>query len=416
MDYMSQLLAIGEGGEHFFVSCLLHLSPEDLKACRLVNKTWNDLIKERVWGNKRARKRLEEKLLNRWKTTNPETVQLGTVPRGVYAMFCNNTHVFCGIEDSGKVKVYNLADGQWVRDLESGEGTLDFWRICGSESIVAAKLGFPALVVTVRSSKEEMGRLHSFDVRNLDGFDGCWVVDIKVTGNKVVLLLRNGRISTNQLVVIQEGEHNWENKILEPFAMKRWGKLAVDKEWWAVAGEDESRSNILKVKLWKEELFTQDIELPGVRAGDVADVVLESPFLVVGGRSSSGGRLTGWIQVFQFLMEDLNTAPSLVKTVQFPGFSAPKLLCTQLVWGFQMVAQDNHESSLVLFEKTALLDAATPPEQTPRNRIHLGTIDFNLVDMNTTSLVFIQKVTRQENQGQDYLCMKDFWISRTNTA
>ena len=72
MDYTSQLLAIGEGD--FFVSCLLHLSPEDLKACRLVNKTWNDLIKERVWGNKRARKRLEEKLLNRWKTTNPETV------------------------------------------------------------------------------------------------------------------------------------------------------------------------------------------------------------------------------------------------------------------------------------------------------------------------------------------------------
>merc|ERR1712227_37671 len=58
MDCMSQLHAIGEGD--FFVSCLLHLSPEDLKACRLVNKTWNDLIKERVWGNKRARKRLED--------------------------------------------------------------------------------------------------------------------------------------------------------------------------------------------------------------------------------------------------------------------------------------------------------------------------------------------------------------------
>ena len=90
MDYISQLLAIGEGGEDFFVSCLLQLSPEDLKACRLVNKTWNDLIKERVWGNKRARKRLKEKLLNRWKTTNPETVQLGTVPLGVLIIFCNN--------------------------------------------------------------------------------------------------------------------------------------------------------------------------------------------------------------------------------------------------------------------------------------------------------------------------------------
>ena len=137
---MSQLLAIGEGGEHFFVSCLLHLSPEDLKACRLVNKTWNDLIKVRVWGNKRARKRLEEKLLNRWKTTNPETVQLGTVPLGVLIIFCNNNHVFCGVQ-GGKVKVYSLTDGQWVRDLESREEGREIVKICGSESIVAALRG-----------------------------------------------------------------------------------------------------------------------------------------------------------------------------------------------------------------------------------------------------------------------------------
>ena len=73
--------------------------------------------------------------------------------------------------------------------------------------------------------------------------------------------------------------------------------------------------------------------------------------------------------------------------------------------------QDHLESSLVLFEKTALLDAATPPEQTQRNRIHLRTRCNNLVDMNTTTLVFIQKVIGQENQLQDYVCKKDFWMS-----
>ena len=131
---MSQLLAIGEGGQHFFVSCLLHLSPEDLKACRLVNKTWNRVIKERVWGNRKARKLLEEKLAHRWKTTNPETLQMVTVPQRVEAIFCNNTHVFCGMF-RGKVKVYSLTDGQWVRDLESGEEDLGVERICGGESI-----------------------------------------------------------------------------------------------------------------------------------------------------------------------------------------------------------------------------------------------------------------------------------------
>ena len=161
--------------------------------------------------------------------------------------------------------------------------------------------------------------------------------------------------------------------------------------------------------MWKEELFRQNFELPGVSASDILQyVVLESPFLVLGG-------LTGWIKVFQLaadnLMEDLNTAASLAKTVQFPGFFVTKLLCTQLVWGCMMVAQDHLESSLDLSEKTAFLDAATPPEQTLRNRIHLGNRYYNLVDMNTTSLVFIQRGIGQENQLQDYVCKKDFWMS-----
>ena len=47
--------------------------------------------------------------------------------------------------------------------------------------------------------------------------------------------------------------------------------------------------------MWKEELFRQDIKLPGVSAGDddhhhinVCDVVLEPPFLVVGGHNKLG--------------------------------------------------------------------------------------------------------------------------------
>ena len=72
-------------------------------------------------------------------------------------MFCNNSHVFCGIEGNGKVRVYNLTDGQWVRDLESGEEGLGVGRICGGESIVAARLG--ARVVTVWSSKNMFGQI-----------------------------------------------------------------------------------------------------------------------------------------------------------------------------------------------------------------------------------------------------------------
>ena len=112
IDFVSKLLTIGQGwGQNFFASCLLYLSPKDLKACRLVNTTWDKVIKERVWGSKRARKSLEKKLVHRWKTTSPETVQLGTVPQAVLAIFCNNTHIFCGVQGR-KVKVYDATDGQ----------------------------------------------------------------------------------------------------------------------------------------------------------------------------------------------------------------------------------------------------------------------------------------------------------------
>ena len=76
--------------------------------------------------------------------------------------------------------------------------------------------------------------------------------------------------------------------------MLKCAELVVDNNWLAIDGWDESRPDVFKVKLWKEELFRRDIELPGVSAGQVCDVVMESPLLDV-------GRLTGWIKVFSWL-------------------------------------------------------------------------------------------------------------------
>ena len=64
-----------------------------------------------------------------------------------------------------------------MRDLESDEEDLRVDRISGGESIVAAGLGTPFRVVTIWSNKEEMGRLHSFDVRNHKGQPVFCIVD-----------------------------------------------------------------------------------------------------------------------------------------------------------------------------------------------------------------------------------------------
>ena len=100
-----------------------------------------------------------------------------------------------------------------MRDLESGDKSLKFMGICGGESIVAANLG--RLVVTVWSSKKEMVRLHSFDLDDHDGMEDRVVENMKATGTEIILRVRARRGFPEvpyQLVVLQEGEHNWENK------------------------------------------------------------------------------------------------------------------------------------------------------------------------------------------------------------
>ena len=423
IDFVSKLLTIRQGwGRNFFVSCLLFLSPEDLKACRLVNTTWDEVIKGGLWGNKSARKRLEEKLGERWKSANPEAVKLGSVPERVQDIFCNNKHIFCGI-DGGKVKVYTVTDGQWLRDLESSvEDLMDLniGRICGDESIMAARLEGRA--VTVWSIKEEMGRVYFFDVRNYNGMERSYVEDVKVSGNYVIVLL-SGRDSkhpgsTYQLVVLHEGEqHTWENKILESFSTPGWAKLAVDKDWWAIVGKERNRRDILKVKFWKEGLFRRDIDLLGVSADyEITYVAMVSPFLIVGVQDWSVGSETFLIKVFELasdkLMEEPDTSAPLIKTVHFPGFTAGKFLYIGLVFGCLLLPFDeNHEPSLVVFEKTALLDSATLPEQTEGNRIPLLLHHSPVFGMNTTSIFFIQRpALGTEDRARNFLCEKDFWM------
>ena len=55
---------------------------------------------------------------------------------------------------------------------------------------------------------------------------------------------------------------------------------------------------------WKEELFRQDIELPGVYCDPVDKVALQSPFLVVSGRSDISSGF--WIKVFALATGNLN--------------------------------------------------------------------------------------------------------------
>ena len=61
-----ELMLLDEGAHKFLSDCFLLLAPEEIKACRLVCKEWNEFIVDNIWKSKPGRKKLEQKLVHRW--------------------------------------------------------------------------------------------------------------------------------------------------------------------------------------------------------------------------------------------------------------------------------------------------------------------------------------------------------------
>ena len=48
-NFVGQMMQMDEGAVRFVTDFFLLLDPEDLKACRLVSKQWDEFIKREVW-------------------------------------------------------------------------------------------------------------------------------------------------------------------------------------------------------------------------------------------------------------------------------------------------------------------------------------------------------------------------------
>ena len=62
---VSQLMLLDEGARKFVANCFLLLNPEEIKACRLVCKEWNEFIMENLWKLPCRREKLSQKMANR---------------------------------------------------------------------------------------------------------------------------------------------------------------------------------------------------------------------------------------------------------------------------------------------------------------------------------------------------------------
>ena len=422
-DFVSKLMGNDPGGRTFFASCLLCLNPEELKACRLVNSVWAKFIMDEVWKRSRGRKRLEGKLVERWKSVDPRTVELGQMRESVWSMCCNDAFVFCGLE-SRIVAVYSLTTGQWVRDLSPGQVVAGFGRharlaVSGNKTVVAASFREPT--VTVWSSQGKMEQLYYFNATNQtcqdvnclhEGADRRSIWDIKVVGSKVALLVRNFEKHTIALVVIRKGEHIWEENTLTCFSQASFpipsqnvtDFLAVDGDWISVTKWPSGR-----VSLWQDDTYRQDINLPGLPTTAMDSPFLlkehiasaiDFPFLILSVREKKG---RASIKVFRLAADnEISTVASLVKSIPFGDRVACRIISNQLFFGFVSYLHPTGKA-VTLIEKRALVDAAVA--NTEMNRINL--LDsFNCLDMNSTCLVFAR------HQGF-VLKKKDFWMANT---
>ena len=415
MDLVSKLMGNDPGGQNFFAPCLLFLNPEDLKACRLVNKVWDQFIMEEVWGENRVRSRrkLEVKLVERWKTAEPTTVELGQAGGRVNSMFCNDAFVFCGDQRNVRVKVYSTS-GEWVRDLipgEVGTGVEGFTKVAGSNAIAIAVTAADFPTVTVWSSHNQMEQLYHFNANNYNCLDlacqhggGKTIEDFRVEGSKIALLVKDFGNNKTSLVVIKRGEHFWEEKTLTCFpkgpSNSSTDKLATEGNWVAVVNGFSTgpRLNSKKVMLWQNDTFRQEIDLPGCFPGAMWSVAMELPFLIIS--------LGNVVKVFRLAadkgMDDISTVATLVKSIPFPDFwPIPKVIRNKLFFGFVQ------GQIATLIEKMALVD---PAEETERREINL-VYGHCGPSMNTTSLVWLRAQERGRGREADALLVKkDFWM------
>ena len=129
-------------------------------------KAWNELIKDKVWKSTAGLKVLKTKLVRRWTDCQPNMDKLGRAREEVTGLFCNDNFIFCG-QKNGKVGVYGVSTGDWIRDLSPKYLGAEFKLEESSETLVAGRGKVVAgvswgVLLSVWNTKGDMDQLTSY--------------------------------------------------------------------------------------------------------------------------------------------------------------------------------------------------------------------------------------------------------------
>ena len=413
-DFVGQMMQMDEGAVRFVTDFFLLLDPEDLKACRLVSKQWAEFIKRELWRNQYGKKRLTQKLLQRWMAENPKeevlfSQEVNLENQEITNMLCDEEYVYCA-DLTGKVRMYRLSNSVMERELNPGpenERVVDFDpKMAVKKDILAltGRVRDPVLIKIPTLTVWNTTTSSTGEVVFKGGSPRSLIMAMEVVANDKIAIVQGSGDSWRHrsLVLIEKVDNVWIRKNLAQSYLPRLAEtcMASDKDVWVVLELDTLR-------VYTGSDNGKELKMPV--SGDVyrwEPMSMSLPFLVT--LRAQGSR--NCIQVFKVPTDkDIGTDPSLLKSINIEGDEFVRPFYSTLVVGVLY----SSETSLHVFEKAKLLDASVLPEKVERRELELGA-DGWLSSMNTTSLVYI-KNHNQGGQLHQSLVKRDFWMSNSKS-
>ena len=414
-DFLGQMMQTDEAASVRFVrECFLLLDPEDLKACRLVSKQWDEFIKREVWNNQYGKKRLTQKLVLRWMSEKPKEKVLFRRyinPEKWASTVCDEQHVFCG-EVTGKVRMYRLSDGVMERELTPGPADewLEFnWTMAIKNGLLASAGCLDRVpCVTVWDTKTS----NRGEVIYKRGSRGDNVTALEVVNDrKIAIVQQCYDTRETSLVLIEKVEDVWIAKDLAQCVVT-FMHIASEKDWLV-----SLEKNTLTVYTSSDK--GKEHKMPASRESYMRqDMSMSLPLLVTFNVSFRDRKIG--MQVFKF--KGTGTDPFLLKNIDIDtsgGFVSVRPILSNCAIGM-LYCRERVGPVLHVFEKAKLLDASVLPENVERREVDLGTEWFAThgygthsgVCINRTSLVYIKGVEQGGQLHHQSLVKRDFWMSK----
>ena len=431
-NFVGQMMQMDEGAVRFVMNFFLLLDPEDLKACRLVSKQWNEFIKREVWRNQYGKKRLTHKLLQRWMAGNPKEEvffsQEVNFENQIEDIVCDEEYVYCA-DKTGKVMMFRLSDGVMERELNPGPederldifdpGYLGHPKMAAKKDLLAltGSVRDPVLMTIPTLTVWNTTTSSTGEVVFRGGSRGSRIMAMEVMEGKIAIVEGSGDGWRHRsLVVIEKVDNVWMRKDLAQWPLPRSAEtcMASYNDVWVVLELD---IDTLRVYTGSDD--GKELKMP-VSGNEYTWVMSMSlPFLVTLRAQGSRNYI---VQVFKVPTEDIGTDISLLKSINIEGVGFINLPLKPFYSNFVvgvLYSRQTVGDILHVFDTAKLLDVSVLPENVEWREVKLGTGNWYCSprnrSMNTTSLVYIKNQGGHGQPHRQSLVKRDFWMSNSKS-